>query len=45
MKDKNKKSAERLKDFDRLLDTVLNILAKLALVSMSIKTIIEIWTK
>lgn len=42
MTDKNKKLAENLKDFDKLLDTVLNILTKLALVAMSIKTIIEI---
>ena len=39
-----KKAAEVLKDLDSSLDRVLNILAKLALVSMSIKTIIEIWT-
>lgn len=40
----NKKPVERLKEFDRLLDTVLSILTKLALVAMSIKTIIEILT-
>lgn len=45
MNGKNKKPAETLKNFDKLLDTVLNILAKFALVSMSIKTIIEIWTR
>lgn len=39
------KTAEVLKEIDSNLDTVLNVLAKLALVSMSIKTIIEIWTK
>ena len=43
MKNK-KKAAEILKEIDSNLDTVLNVLAKLALVSMSIKTIIEIWT-
>lgn len=42
---KKKKTAEILKEIDSNLDTVLNILAKLALVSMSIKTIIEIWTR
>lgn len=41
MKDK-KKPAEILKEIDRNLDTVLSILSKLALVSMSIKTIVEI---
>lgn len=41
MKDK-KKPAEILKEIDRNLDRVLNILTKLALVAMSIKTIIEI---
>lgn len=40
----NKKPVEKLKEFDRLLDTVLSILTKLALVAMSIKTIIEILT-
>ena len=44
MKNK-KKAAEILKEIDSNLDKVLNILAKLALVSMSIKTIIEIWTR
>lgn len=42
MSGKNKKPAETLKNFDKLLDTVLSILTKLALVAMSIKTIIEI---
>lgn len=42
---KNKKPAEILKDFDKLLDTVLSILTKLALVAMSIKTIFEIIAK
>lgn len=42
MSGKNKKPAEILKNFDKLLDTVLSILTKLALVAMSIKTIIEI---
>lgn len=41
MKDK-KKPAEILKEIDRNLDTVLSILSKLALVTMSIKTIIDI---
>lgn len=40
-----KKPVETLRNFDKLLDTVLNILAKLALVSMSIRTIVEIWTR
>ncbi|MEE0440190.1 MAG: hypothetical protein UDB15_07290 [Ruminococcus sp.] len=40
-----KKTAEILKEIDSNLDTALNVLTKLALVSMSIKTIIEIWTK
>lgn len=40
-----KKAANLLTEISSNLDTVLNILAKLALVSMSIKTIIEIWTK
>lgn len=40
-----KKADEILKEIDSNLDIVLNVLAKLALVSMSIKTIIEIWTK
>ena len=39
------KAANLLTEISSNLDTVLNILAKLALVSMSIKTIIEIWTK
>lgn len=42
---KKKKAAEILKEIDSNLDTVLNILAKLALVSMSVRTITEIWTK
>lgn len=42
MNGKNKKPAETLKNFDKLLDIVLSILTKLALVAMSIKTIIEI---
>jgi hypothetical protein len=41
LKDK-KKPAEILKEIDRNLDTVLSILSKLALVTMSIKTIIDI---
>lgn len=45
MDNKIKKLAETLKATDKLLDTVLNILTKLALATMSIKTIIEIWTK
>lgn len=40
-----KKAVELLTAIDSNLDTVLNILAKLALVSMSIKTIVEIWTR
>ncbi len=43
MKDK-KKTAEILKEIDSNLDTILSILAKLTLVSMSIKTIIQVWT-
>lgn len=39
-----KKAAEVLKEIDSNLDRVLNILTKLALVAMSIKTIIEILT-
>ena len=42
---RKKKAAEILSEIDSNLDKVLNILAKLALVSMSIKTIIDIWTK
>ena len=42
---RKKKAAEILKEIDSNLDTVLNVLAKLALVSMSIKTIIDIWTR
>lgn len=40
-----KKAADLLNEVSSNLDTVLNILAKLALVSMSIKTIVEIWTR
>ena len=40
-----KKPAEILKEIDRNLDRVLSILTKLALVAMSIKTIIEIIAK
>lgn len=43
MKNK-KKAAEILSDIDSNLDKVLAILTKLALVAMSIKTIIEILT-
>lgn len=39
---RKKKTADILKDIDRNLDTVLSILAKLALVAMGIKTIVEI---
>ena len=39
---RKKKTADILKDIDRNLDTVLSILAKLALVGMGIKTIAEI---
>lgn len=39
---KKKKTAEILKEIDRNLDTVLSILTKLALVAMSVKTIIDI---
>lgn len=42
---RKKKVAEILTEIDNNLDTVLNILAKLALISMSIKTIIDIWTR
>lgn len=45
MSDKSKKPAETLRNFDRLLDTVLSILTKLALVAMSVKTIVEILTR
>lgn len=45
MNDKSKKPAETLRNFDRLLDTVLSILTKLALVAMSVKTIVEILTR
>ena len=44
MQGDKKKTAEILKELDSDLDTVLSILAKLALVSMSIRTILEIWT-
>lgn len=40
-----KKTAEILKEIDSNLDRVLNILTKLALAAMSIKTIIEIIAK
>lgn len=40
-----KKTAEVLKNIDSNLDTVLSILTKLALVAMSIKTVIEILTR
>ncbi len=43
MKDK-KRVAEILKEIDNNLDTVLNILTKLALVAMSVKTIAQILT-
>lgn len=39
---RKKKTAEIVKEIDSILDTVLSILAKLALAAMSIKTIIEI---
>ena len=38
-----KKAADILNDIDSGLDKVLSILTKLALVSMSIRTILEIW--
>lgn len=41
---RHKKTADILRDIDSGLDTVLSILAKLALVSMSIRTILEIWS-
>lgn len=41
---RQKKTADLLKQIDSALDTVLSILSKLALVSMSIKTILEIWS-
>lgn len=44
MEDK-KKTAEILKEIDSNLDTVLNILGKLALVAASIKTIIDVIVK
>lgn len=40
-----KKTANVLKDIDSNLNTVLSILTKLALVAMSIKTVIEILTR
>ncbi len=40
-----KKAADILKEIDSNLDRVLNILTKLALVAMSIKTIVEILTR
>ncbi len=39
-----KKTADILNDIDSGLDKVLSILTKLALVSMSIRTILEIWS-
>lgn len=46
MDGKNKKKAvEILKEIDSNLDKVLSILTKLALVAMSVKTIIEILTR
>ncbi len=40
-----KKAADILKEIDSNLDRVLNILTKLALIAMSIKTIVEILTR
>ena len=40
---RKKKTADLLKEIDSWPDTILSILAKLALVSMSIRTIFEIW--
>lgn len=40
---RQKKTVDLLKQIDSGLDTVLSILTKLALVSMSIRTILEIW--
>ncbi len=45
MKKQNKKPTENLKDFDRLLDTVLSILTKLTLAEMAVKTMIDIWNR
>ncbi len=42
--DIKKITADLLKAIDSNLDTMLSILAKVALVSMSVKTIIQIWT-
>lgn len=39
---RKKKTAEILKEIDSCLDTVLSILSKLALVAMSIATIVQI---
>lgn len=39
---RKKKAAEILTEIDSNLDKVLSILAKLALVAMSVKTIVEI---
>lgn len=44
MQSEKKRTAEILEEIDSCLDTVLKILSKLALVSMSIRTIFEIWT-
>ena len=46
MEDRDKKkAAEVLKEIDSNLDTVLNILGKLALVAASVKTIIDVIVK
>ncbi len=44
MKKSKNNAAELLKTIDSNLDTVLSILAKLALVAMGVKTIIEVIT-
>ena len=44
MQGKKGKAAETLEEIDGCLDKVLTILAKLALVSMGIRTILEIWS-
>lgn len=44
-KKKRSKTAEFLKEIDSNCDTIISILGKLAIVSLSIKTIIDIWTK
>lgn len=44
MQGKKSKAAEILEEIDGCIDKVLIILTKVAIASMSIKTILEIWT-